>query len=168
MSSCKYFMHIQDENKFSNIKKNDRKEGGMNFLTATGSMESCGGTQSFFSCSVYNMPTLFSKSTKEIFNLQVVWHSPNTFHIVFHRQAYCIITLQSPQSIFTPLESTGQLCELKSGNHHQYQILKEDNLPWFPIFVEINIKFYNWLCYLTPDGKLVIISFVYHCKINYY
>ena len=58
-------MHIQDENKFSNIKKNDRKEGGMNFLTATGSMESCGGTTIFFSCSVYNMPTLFRNLQKK-------------------------------------------------------------------------------------------------------
>jgi hypothetical protein len=42
-------------------------------------------------CRGYNVTILFSKSTKEIFNMKEAWKSPNTLPTMVHIQAYHII-----------------------------------------------------------------------------
>jgi hypothetical protein len=36
----------------------------------------------------YNIPIYFSKSTKEVFNIQRVWHSPNMLPTMVQGQAF--------------------------------------------------------------------------------
>jgi hypothetical protein len=36
----------------------------------------------------YNVPIYFSKSTKEVFNIQRVWHSPNMLPTMVQGQAF--------------------------------------------------------------------------------
>ena len=41
---------------------------------------------------IWTVPYSFSKSTKEVFNVQKAWHSPNRSSIMVHGQAFRIIT----------------------------------------------------------------------------
>jgi hypothetical protein len=43
---------------------------------------------------IWTVPYSFSKSTKEVFNVQKAWHSPNRLSIMVHGQAFRIITCQ--------------------------------------------------------------------------
>jgi len=80
-SSKQYFSYIQDENNSIN-KKNDtemKKEWsnrGNDFECHWKSVKSCVGTNIIVFCRVYFC--IVCKHTKEIFNVQRVWHSPNT------------------------------------------------------------------------------------------
>jgi hypothetical protein len=67
-------------------------------------MENVVRTKYLVFCSCCNAPTLFFKSTKEIFKVQGAWHSPNTLPTTVHGQAVCIKTWHTPFAIErTPL-----------------------------------------------------------------
>lgn len=53
---------------------------------------------------IYNVPTLFLISTKEVLNVQGSWQSPNTSETMVHKQAFCI-TWQHPSKVH-PLSPT--------------------------------------------------------------
>lgn len=50
----------------------------------------------------YNAPTLFFFFffTKEVFNMQVVWHYPITLHTMVHGQVFCIRTHREGSPLF--------------------------------------------------------------------
>jgi hypothetical protein len=56
------------------------------------SMENWKRTKNLIFSSGYNAPTLFFKSTKEIFDMQETWHSPNTVVTMVNGQTFCVIT----------------------------------------------------------------------------
>ena len=67
-------------------------------------MENVVRTKYLVFCSCCNAPTLFFKSTKEVFKVQGAWHSPNTLPTTVRGQAVCIKTWHTPFAIErTPL-----------------------------------------------------------------
>ena len=56
---------------------------GKRLLTATGENDVWVGTKNVVFCSTYNAATCFSKSTKDVFKVQRIWHSPNTLATVY-------------------------------------------------------------------------------------
>lgn len=53
-------------------------------------------------CSGYTAPIFFSKSTKEVSNVQGAWHTPNTLPNMVHGHAFLIIWQPAPREYTYP------------------------------------------------------------------
>jgi hypothetical protein len=70
------------------------------------------------------MRLLFSKSTKEVFSVYRVWHSPNTLPTMIHGQAFLYYDLTTPyldsSSYLPPRDALSSSLGLSPGNLYQY------------------------------------------------
>ena len=88
-------------------------------------------------CGVY---FCFSKYTKEEFNVQRAYYSPNTLPTMAHSQVFCIVTWQPPiettpdnlprrrHLLSTTWDRTRQQCRVSLGHRIQYTVLQANQV----------------------------------------
>ena len=81
------------------------------------------------------MCLLFSKSTKEVFSVYRVWHSPNTLPTMIHGQAFLYYDLTTPHLDsspyeqlfgFEPWEPLPPKCLLRAIQEHNLSTVQDD------------------------------------------
>jgi len=111
MFSEQYFSFIKDNNKFNhNIKtiRNEGRDGSTWSKTVDCNWKKYGELgrdekENSFLFTGYNTPTLFSKSTKDVFSVQRAWHSASTLNTTRSKSWSCswiFLFVKQDQQIF--------------------------------------------------------------------